>query len=90
MRKEKQEDKRRFYLNEWADADGRLGEVKEAVIALAETGRNFPWTIALLLEHLQSLTLQREEALENLADYDIETETEALRAFASMKGGEKK
>jgi len=83
-------DKRRFYLNEWADEDERLAETKEAIMALVNTGRKFPWTISLLLEQIQSLAISREEALEKLADFDIETEESALRAWAETEGGDRK
>jgi len=86
---QQQDKERRFHIGEWKDQEAALHETKEAIIALAETGRKFPLTIAFLLERVEAFAVSREEALEKLADFDIMTEAEAIRAAVRMEGGAK-
>lgn len=85
-----QDKKRRFYINEWKDREAYLAEIKEAIVTLADTtGRKFPMTISLLLEQVQSFSVYREEAFAKLADFEITTNEEAIRAAVELKGGAK-
>ena len=80
-------DARRFALVEFQEADKNLAETKEAIIILADSKRKVSLPIALLVEQVAALAIVREEALERLADFDIMTETEAIKAALSMEGG---
>lgn len=83
----RQDKKRRYYINEWKEQEAYLDEIKEAIVALAATGRKFPLTIALLLERVQAFAVSREEALEKLTDFDIMTEADAIRAAVGLEEG---
>lgn len=83
-----QDKKRRYYINEWKEQEAYLDEIKEAIVALAETGRKFPLAIAFLLEEVEAFAVYREEAFAKLADFGITTNEEAIRAAVELKGGE--
>lgn len=78
---------RRFALVEFQDAERNLVETKEAIMILADSKRKVSLPIALLIEQVAVLAVAREEALERLADFNIMTETEAIKAALSMEGG---
>ncbi len=85
--KHERKDARRFALVEFQDVDRNLAEMKEAIMILADSERKVSLPIALLIEQVAALAVAREEALERLADFDIMTETEAIKAALSMEGG---
>lgn len=83
-----QDKKRSYYINEWKEQEAYITEIKEAIVTLSDTGRKFPLTTALLLEQVQSFSVDCEKAFEKLAEFGITTHDEAIRAAVELKGGE--